>query len=98
MSAAAIIRKMKEQYREQQNTESFLAMLYECYDDLNGLDDKNIKADFDNLYRVMNGKTIQEMDEVLYPVCRLYRDHQRAGFVAGVKVGIQLSIEEGLTT
>ena len=98
MSAAAIIQKMKEQCREPHNAESFLAMLYEYYDDLNGLDDKNIKADFDDLYRAMNGKTIQEMDEVLYPVCRLCRDHQRAGFVAGVKVGIQLAIEEGLTT
>ena len=98
MSATAIIRKMKEQYREPQDAESFLAMLYDCYDDLNGLDDKTIKADFDDLYRAMNGKTIQEMDEVLYPVCRLCRDHQRAGFVAGVKVGIQLAIEEGLTT
>lgn len=98
MSAAAIIRKMKEQCRAPQDAESFLAMLYECYDDLNGLDDKNIKADFDDLYRAMNGKTIQEMDEILYPVCRLCRDHQRAGFIAGVKVGIQLAIEEGLTT
>ena len=98
MSASEIIRKMKDQCREPQDTESFLAMLYECYDDLNGLDDKNIKADFDNLYRAMNGKTIKEMDEVLYPLCRLCRDHQRAGFIVGVKVGIQLAIEEGLTT
>ena len=98
MNIAAIIRKMKEQCRETQDAESFLAMLYEYYDDLNGLDDKNIKADFDILYRAMNGKSLQEMDEVLYPVCRLCRDHQRAGFVAGVKVGIQLAMEEGLTT
>ena len=98
MSAAAIIQKMKEQYREPQDAESFLAMLYDCYDDLNGLDDKTIKADFDDLYRVMNGKSLQEMDEVLYPVCRLCRDHQRAGFIAGVKVGIQLAIEEELST
>ena len=98
MSTATIIRKMKDQCREPQDAESFLAMLYECYDDLNGLDDKDIKADFDNLYRAMNGKTIQEMDEILYPVCRLCRDHQRAGFIAGIKVSIQLAIEEGLTT
>ena len=98
MSAAAIIQKMKDQCREPQDAESFLAMLYECYDDLNGLDDKKIKADFDDLYRVMNGKSLQEMDEILYPVCRLCCDHQRAGFIAGVKVGIQLAIEEGLTT
>ena len=98
MSAAAIIRKMKDQCQEQQDVESFLAMLYEYYDDLNGLDDKTIKADFDDLYRAMNGKSLQEMDEVLYPLCRLCRDHQRAGFIEGIKVGIQLAIEEGLTT
>lgn len=98
MSAEAIIQKMKEQSREPQDTESFLAILYGCYDDHNGLDDKSIKADFDKLYRVMNGKTIQEMDKIIYPVCTLCRDHQRSGFIEGIKVGIQLAIEEGLTT
>ena len=98
MSAEAIIRMLKDQCREPQDAESFLAMLYECYEDLNGLDDKTIKADFDNLYRAMNGKSIREMDEILYPVCTLCRNHQRVGFIEGIKVGIQLAIEEGLTT
>ena len=96
MSAEAIIQKMKEQSREPRDAESFLAMLYGCYDDLNGLDDKSIKADFDKLYRVMNGKTIQEMDEIVYPVCTLCRNHQRVGFIEGIRVGIQLAIEEDL--
>ena len=83
MSSEEIIRNMKAQCRKPQDAESFLAMLYECYDDLNGLDDGNIKTDFDNLYRAMNGKSLREMDEILYPVCTLCRSHQRAGFIEG---------------
>lgn len=98
MSTDAIIRQMKERHLEREDEESLLAMLYECYENINGLDDKTIKADFYHLYWLMNGKTIREMDEIIYPVCTLCRDHQRSGFVEGIKVGIQLAIEEGLTT
>lgn len=98
MSTDAIIRQMKERRLELEDEESLLAMLYECYENINGLDDKTIKADFDRLYQLMNGKTIREMDEIIYPVCTLCRDHQRSGFIEGIKVGIQLAIEEGLAT
>lgn len=98
MSTDAIIRQMKERRLELEDEESLLAMLYECYENINGLDDKTIKADFDHLYQLMNGKTIREMDEIIYPVCTLCRDHQRSGFIEGIKVGIQLAIEEGLPT
>lgn len=98
MSTDVIIRQMKEKRMELKDEDSFLAMLYECYEDANGLDDETIKADFNQLYQVMNGKTIREMDEIIYPVCTLCRDHQRSGFIEGIKVGIQLAIEEGLTT
>lgn len=98
MSTDAIIRQMKERRLELEDEESLLAMLYECYENINGLDDKTIKVDFDHLYQLMNGKTIREMDEIVYPVCTLCRDHQRSVFVEGIKVGIQLAIEEGLTT
>ena len=98
MSTDAIIHQMKERRLELEDEESLLAMLYECYENINGLDDKTIKADFDRLYQLMNGKTIREMDEIIYPVCTLCRDHQRSGFIEGIKVGIQLAIEEGLTT
>ena len=43
--------------------------------------------------RLENGKTLQEMDQILDPICTLCRDHERAGFVEGVKVGLQLSNE-----
>ena len=54
-----------------------------------------IKEDFKELYRQMNGMPLQEMDKIIYPVCKLCRDHEKAGFVEGVKVGIRLRQEIG---
>ena len=72
---------------------SVLALLYESYIELQGFENEQIKADFNELYRAMNGMELQEMDRVLYPVCTLCRDHERSGFIHGVKVGISLSNE-----
>ena len=73
--------------------DSVLTMLFECYNESNPYDNEQIVADFHVLYEAMNGKTLREMDEVIYPVCTLCRDHEKAGFVEGVKVGLLLSIE-----
>ena len=73
--------------------ESVLTLLYEAYAESNRMDDGTIKKDFNELYRLMNGMELREMDNIIYPVCTLCRDHQRSGFVEGVKVGILLSIE-----
>lgn len=37
----------------------------------------------------MNGITLREMDRIIYPVCTVGRDHEKAGFVEGVKVGVE---------
>ena len=73
--------------------ESVLTMLYEAYAESNRMDDGTIKEDFNELYRQMNGMELREMDKFIYPVCTLCRDHQRSGFVEGVKVGIRLREE-----
>ena len=57
------------------------------------MDDAQIKADFNALYQAMNGMELQEMDKIIYPVCTLCRDHERAGFIEGIKVGIHLAQE-----
>ena len=72
---------------------SALALLYEAYNEVNPMDDTQIKADFNTLYQAMNGMELQEMDKIIYPVCTLCRDHERAGFVEGIKVGIHLAQE-----
>ena len=73
--------------------ESVLTMLYECHNESNPYDDEQIKADFNELYRLMNGMELREMDRIIYPVCRLCRDHARSGFIEGIKIGILLQAE-----
>ena len=73
--------------------ESILSLLYEAYGDANRIDDDQIKADFGELYRLLNGMPLREMDWIVNPVCALCRDHERNGFVHGVHVGVQLARE-----
>ena len=68
-------------------------MLYECYNENNPYDNEQIKADFNELYQQMNGMPLREMDNIVYPVCKLCRDHEWAGFAEGVKVGFRLECE-----
>ena len=72
------------------NAESILEVLFDAYNESSGFDNAAIKADFEELYRLMNGKSLQEMDEIIYAVCTLCRDHERAGFMEGIKVGLHL--------
>ena len=72
------------------DADSVLAMLYECHNECNPYDNEQIRADFEALYQRMNGMPLQEVDRVIYPVCTLCRDHERAGFVEGVRMGVLL--------
>ena len=72
------------------NAESILEVLFDAYNESSGFDNATIKADFEELYQRMNEKSLQEMDEIIYAVCTLCRDHERAGFLEGIKVGLHL--------
>lgn len=72
---------------------SVLTMLYEAYSDNNRIDDSQIKEDFEELYQLMNGIPLQDIDKIIYPVCKLCRDHERSGFVEGIKIGVSLAHE-----
>lgn len=73
--------------------ESVLTTLYECHNENNPYDNEQIKADFTELYCQMNGMELRDMDRIIYPVCRLCRDHERSGFIEGIKIGILLQAE-----
>ena len=75
------------------DADTVLEMLYECYNENHPYDNEEIKADFNELYRKMNGMSLKEMDKVIYPVCKLCRDHEKSGFVEGIKIGIRLANE-----
>ena len=75
------------------DADSVLGLLYECFNENNPYHNEQIKADFEELYRQMNGMPLREMDKIVYPVCKLCRDHERSGFVEGIKIGVRLRTE-----
>ena len=78
---------------QQSTNQNLLDLLFDAYNDTTGLDNEEIKADFEELYRLMNGKSLNEIDESIYAVCTLCRDHEKAGFIEGIKIGFRLSHE-----
>ena len=75
------------------NAESILEVLFDAYNESSGFDNAAIKADFEELYRLMNGKPLKEIDEIIFAVCTLCRDHEKAGFMEGIKLGVFLFTE-----
>ena len=75
------------------NGDSVLSLLYEVYNEHNNMDTTQIKAAYKALYQAMNGKTLDEMDTILYPVCALCREHELSGFITGIKLALRLSQE-----
>ena len=72
------------------NTESILEVLFDAYSKSSGFVNAAIKSDFEDLYRLMNGKPLKKIDEIIYAVCTLSRDYEKAGVIEGVMVGIRL--------
>ena len=72
---------------------AYRASVFSRYNENNPYDNEQIKEDFNELYRQMNGMPLREMDQIVYPVCKLCRDHERAGFAEGIKLGIILAGE-----
>ena len=72
---------------------SILDMLFTYYQQCNNADTDAVKAAFEDLYQRMHGMPLREMDQIVDAVCTLCREHEKAGFIEGVKVGIQLEQE-----
>ena len=74
-------------------TDSVLNLLYEAYSEMDPMEGDQIRAGFHELYQLMNGVPLEKMDEIINPVCFLCREHERSGFVHGVRIGILLARE-----
>ena len=75
------------------NAQSILEVLFDAYNESSSFDNAAIKANYGEHYQIMNGKPLKEIDEIIYAVCTLSRDHEKAGFIEGVKVGMCLAKE-----
>ena len=82
-----------EKHPDINDSKSVLEMIYECYAQLNNAEEEKIRKDFDELYQAMHGHSLREIDKVIYTVCLLCRDHEKAGFIEGIKIGIRLRDE-----
>ena len=82
-----------EKHPDVNDAESVLEMIYECYAQLNHMDNETIRKDFDELYQAMHGHSLREIDKVIYTVCLLCRDHEKTGFVNGIRIGVRLEDE-----
>ena len=72
---------------------SILEMLFSYYHECNNTDTDAVKAAFEDLYQRMHGMPLREMDRIVDTVCVLCTEHEKAGFVEGVKVGLCLGRE-----
>lgn len=72
---------------------SILEMLFTYYHECNNTDTDAVKAAFEDLYQRMHGMPLREMDRIVDVVCTLCREHEKDGFVEGVKVGLCLGRE-----
>ena len=74
-------------------TSSLLEILYLVYIENSGVDNDEIRQNFSNLYTALTGRTIHEIDDIIDIVCDLCCDHEKNGFIEGVKVGVKLAQE-----
>lgn len=75
------------------DADSILEILYSYYHECNNIDSDAVKTAFEDLYQRMHGMPLQKMDRIVDAVCTLCREHERVGFIEGLKIGIQLAIE-----
>ncbi len=72
---------------------SILEMLFTYYHECNNTDTDAVKAAFEDLYQRMHGMPLREIDRIIDAICTLCREHERSGFIDGLKVGIRLEME-----
>ena len=75
--------------------DSILDMLFVHYEEFNRFDTEEIREGFAKLYQELDGMSLRQLDRVIDTACSLCRNHQMAGFVEGVKVGVRMRMELG---
>lgn len=73
--------------------DSVLSLLCEVYNERNNTDTNRIKTAVQAFYHTINGKALEEMDTILYPVCALCREHELSSFINGIKLALRLAQE-----
>lgn len=77
------------------DADSILKMLFVHYEEFNRFDTEEIRDNFARLYQELEGLSLRQLDRVIDTACTLCRNHEMAGFVEGVKVGVRMGMELG---
>ena len=75
------------------DAQSVLEMLFTYYHECKNADTDAVKAALEDLYQRMHGMPLREIDRIVDAVCTLCREHEKAGFVEGMKAGFYLGRE-----
>ena len=73
--------------------ESLLEFIYQCYSEIHSLDNKQIRACFADLEHFHEAVSLEESDRLFSIVARLCIEYERAAFMDGIHVGVQLMEE-----
>lgn len=73
-----------------------LGMLYDAYTELNNTETDDVQQAFKALYELLDHVHSVDADEIINAVCDLCREHEKAGFVNGIQVGIRLAQEANI--
>ena len=72
---------------------SLLDFIYQCYSEFHALDNEQIRACFADLEHFHDALPIEESDRLFSLVARLCIEYERAAFIEGIHVGVQLMEE-----
>ena len=93
------IKRLKEQlpncfeWRSGQDVQTVLEMLYCYYREWHPMDTEKMDRDFNALDGVLGRLTLKEYDKVWYLTCQLCDEHEKNGFLTGLRVGVCLAAE-----
>ena len=73
--------------------ESLLEFIYQCYSEFHSFDNEQIRACFAELDHFHETMSIEESDRLFHLVARLCTEYERAAFMEGIRVGVQLMEE-----
>ena len=75
--------------------EPVLALLFDACG-VHSVESEAVCAEYEVLYGLMEGKELEEIDQIIYTVSTLCREHEKEGFTEGVKIGLRLAKETGI--
>ena len=73
-----------------------LGMLYDAYTELNNTETGDVQQAFKTLYELLSHVYGEDTEKIANAICDLCREHEKAGFINGIQLGIRLAQEANI--